>query len=170
MRQRRQIIIDGNLGKGEEMIVNLWPGIIAVLTALGLLIGCAANPYTFTGAAVGGGLGALTGAAIDNRNPWRGGALGGVIGGVLGGVTGEALRQRRATQPPLQGYYYQTAPPGYGTSPTPDYSDHAPAPVGPPAPGSGYGYGSSPPAYSRQNQAPQIYGSRTPTTYAPYYY
>ncbi|MCL6622675.1 MAG: glycine zipper 2TM domain-containing protein [Syntrophobacterales bacterium] len=74
-------------------------GIIA-----GWLWGCSGtHPYTYTGAALGGGMGALTGAAVDHNNRWRGAAIGGLMGGVLGGVAGELARQNQAYQG--GGYY-----------------------------------------------------------------
>jgi hypothetical protein len=92
------------------MVANAWQGIIVVMTVMSLIMGCASqSPYTTTGAALGGGLGALTGAAIDNRNPWRGAAIGGLIGGVGGGVAGESMGRSRY---PQQGYYNQ---PYYGS-------------------------------------------------------
>lgn len=86
-----------------------WQGIIVTLTVMSLSLSCAGqSPYTTTGAALGGGLGALTGAAIDSRNPWRGAAIGGIIGGVGGAVAGETMGRSRY---PQQGYYNQ---PYYG--------------------------------------------------------
>jgi hypothetical protein len=93
------------------MIGKAWHGVIIIVAVVGMVFGCATrSPYTATGAAVGGGLGALTGAAIDNKNPWRGAAIGGVVGGVAGGVAGDAAGRSRSYQ---QGYYDQ---PGYGYS------------------------------------------------------
>lgn len=46
-----------------------------------------------TGAAVGGALGAVTGALIDDDNRWRGAAIGGAIGATLGGTLGEISNQ-----------------------------------------------------------------------------
>jgi hypothetical protein len=145
-------------------VVNGWQGIIVALTALTLIMGCASSPYVGTGAALGGGLGALTGAAIGNKNPWAGAAVGGLVGTALGAAGGYAIQQRRTAQPP-QGYYYQPAPPGYG--PPPGYGYNAPQ-------GPYYGYSSEPPAagdsYYSQNTPPQPEGCRTPMKYAPYYY
>ena len=50
-------------------MVHLWHSLIVALTALSLLMGCASSPYVGTEAAVGGGLGALAGAAIGHRIP-----------------------------------------------------------------------------------------------------
>ena len=146
--------------------MNTGPGIMVVLLGLSLIMGCASNPYMSTGAALGGGIGALGGAAIANKNPWAGAAVGALAGGVLGGVVGEALRPKQASQPPPpRGYYYQPAP-GYGAPPPPGRAyGYAPPPAGP-------SYGSAPPAgYSySQNTSPQISGCRTPLSNAPYYY
>lgn len=82
--------------------------ILSLLLTAGLLAGCTgASSYTWTGAALGGGVGALSGAAIDRYNPWRGAAVGGLVGGALGGVAGTAYQQSRT--PYQQGY-----PQGYG--------------------------------------------------------
>ncbi len=66
------------------MVAHARYGIIVVITALSLLAGCASSPYVGTGAALGGGLGAITGAAIGNRNPWQGAAIGSLIGTAWG--------------------------------------------------------------------------------------
>jgi hypothetical protein len=88
----------------------------AILLAAVVLAGCATqSPYTTPGAAVGGGLGALTGAAIDHRNRWRGAAIGGLLGGVAGGVAGEAAG--RTQYPQQQGYYNPTPYYGYQNQP-----------------------------------------------------
>jgi len=80
---------------------------VSLLLAVSLLAGCAGgNAYTLGGVAVGTGVGALSGAAIDRYNPWRGAALGGLLGGTLGGVAGAAYQQSRAP--------YQGQPQGYG--------------------------------------------------------
>jgi len=126
-----------------------------------LVFGCAAgSPYTYTGAALGGGVGALSGAAIDSRNPWRGAAIGGVLGGVLGGVAGEAVRQSRYPSQP-QGYYQ----PGYG--PPPGYG--APPRYGYGAPPQGQGSYGGQGNYSQNLPAPQ-YSYRKPPVNSYYYY
>ncbi|MCL4504183.1 MAG: hypothetical protein M1438_20350 [Deltaproteobacteria bacterium] len=166
------------------MVVHLWHSLIVALMALSLLMGCASSPYVGTGAAVGGGLGALAGAAIGNRNPWAGALIGGLVGTGLGAAGGYALQQRQTSQPPQS--YYQ-APPGYYQQPPPRYS--APPPQGygyrPPGPGPSYGgsYGSyntpnpvtpgapqymETPQYSRKQAQPQSSSVRTPITPAPY--
>ena len=91
--------------------------LVAALTA-----GCTSlSPYTYTGAGVGGALGAGTGALIDHNNRWRGAMIGGLAGGALGGAATELgrraadedARQRQATYPSTSyqsndtGGYYQ---------------------------------------------------------------
>ena len=53
-------------------------GLIVALTALSLITGCASSPYMGTGALLGGGVGAIAGAAIDHHNPWQGALVGGL--------------------------------------------------------------------------------------------
>ena len=77
-------------------MVYLWHSLIVALMALSLLMGCASSPYVGTGALVGGGLGALTGAAIGHKNPWAGALIGGAVGTGLGAVGGYALQSRQA--------------------------------------------------------------------------
>ena len=147
------------------MGVKAWHGIILGLTALSLAMGCASSPYVGTGAALGGGLGALTGAAINNRNPWAGAAVGGLVGSALGAAGGYVVQQRQTVQQPPQGYY-QPAP-GYGApAPRPYYGSSATPPAAAPS------YSSTPPAADNYSQVapPQPEGCRTPVTNAPYYY
>jgi hypothetical protein len=142
--------------------MHAWHGIIVVLTSLSLLMGCASSPYVGTGAALGGGLGALTGAAIGHKNPWAGAAIGGLAGAGAGALGGYVLQQQRQAQPP-QGYYYQPPPRNYG----PSYGYNYP----PPAPGRPT-YSSAPPAGNNYSQLtpPQPEGCRVPMKYVPYYY
>jgi hypothetical protein len=59
-----------------------------------LLAGCTSlSPYTYTGAGVGGALGAGTGALIDKNNRWRGAMIGGLAAGALGGAATELGRR-----------------------------------------------------------------------------
>ncbi len=161
-------------------MVHLWHSLIVALTALSLLMGCASSPYVGTGAVVGGGLGALTGAAIGHKNPWTGALVGGLVGTGLGAVGGYALQQRQA-QPQPQGYYqqpppgYAPPPPGYGSRPQPPGPSYGgsyggyntPSPVTPGAPQYSEQYNQAPPQY--QNQAQQQPSSvHTPITPAPY--
>ena len=58
--------------------------VILALLALSFLMGCASpnqNPYMYTGAGLGAAPGAGLGAAVNNRNPWKGAAIGGLLGG-----------------------------------------------------------------------------------------
>jgi len=164
------------------MVAHTWHGIILVIMALSLLMGCASSPYVGTGAVLGGGLGALAGAAIGNRNPWAGAAIGGLVGTALGAGGGYMVQQRQTTQPP-QGYYYPSQPgygapapygyshpapgPAYGyntpapaTPPGPRYSGNAPAPATPPGPGRSWNTPApvtpSEPGYGN-NSVPQAY-------------
>ncbi len=171
--------------------MHSWHGIIVALTALSLISGCASSPYTGTGAVLGGGLGAVTGAAIaSGRNPVAGALIGGLVGTGLGAAGGYMLQQRQTAQP-YQGSYYPPPPQapygyrapapgpayGYNSPPAgPRYSANSPAPPptgnswntpAPVAPEPGYGREVAPPeAYS---QAPQS-NSRTPIRPAPYNY
>ncbi len=172
-------------------MVYLWHSLIVALMALSLLMGCASSPYVGTGAVVGGGLGALTGAAIGHKNPWAGALVGGLVGTGVGAAGGYVLQSRQANQPPPQGSYYQQPPPGYGpprgyAPPPPGYGSR---PQGPgPTYGGSYGgyntpnpvtpgapqyseappsqYNQAPPRY--QNQAQQPSSVHTPITPAPY--
>jgi len=76
------------------------------------LTGCA-------GALLGGGVGAVAGALIDNKNPWRGGVIGGGLGALLGGgmeaISREAARQAAMENRPVRrnlddGYYLESRP------------------------------------------------------------
>lgn len=95
--------------------------VLSSLLVAALMAGCTSlSPYTYTGAGVGGALGAGAGALIDQNNRWRGAMVGGLMGGALGGATTElgrraadedASRQRAYGSPTLQPYnqsgYYQ---------------------------------------------------------------
>jgi len=72
-----------------------WIKRVALVVLLGVfLAGCAGqNPYTYQGAAVGGALGAGTGALIDSNNRWRGAMIGGLGGAALGGAVTEISRR-----------------------------------------------------------------------------
>ena len=123
------------------MVTYAWHSLMMALVALSLFLGCASSPYVGNGALLGGGLGAVTGAAIGHRNPWQGAAIGGLIGTVAGAAGGLALQPRQFGQPP-QGYYYQQPAPGYSTPAPRAYGYNTPAPYGynRPAPGPAYGY------------------------------
>ena len=90
--------------------------IILSLLGLSLLTGCATpsqNPYLYTGAGLGGLLGAGIGAAANHRNPWKGATIGGLLGTAAGGVAGEAYGRSQTPYYPQQAQgYYQPAPQG----------------------------------------------------------
>ena len=154
-------------------------GLIVTLTTLSLIMGCASSPYLDTGALLGGGLGAIAGAAIDHGNPWQGALIGGLAGSALGAAGGYALQNRQTSQPqpgqpqegqpqpgqpqegqPQQGYYYP-AQPGSGAEAPPGYGYGAPAPGS--APGPAYGDNRGNPAAPRGPQEiapppPESYG------------
>jgi hypothetical protein len=120
------------------MAVRTWQGIIVALIALSLFPGCASSPYVGTGAALGGGVGAVSGAAIARSNPWAGAIVGGLLGSALGAGGGYLLQQRQQQQyGPPQGYY--PAQPEYGAPAPPAYGQYAPAP------GPDYGYSAQTP-------------------------
>jgi hypothetical protein len=162
------------------MVAHLWHWIIVTVMALSLLMGCASSPYVGTGAAIGGGLGALTGAAIGHRNPWAGAAIGGLVGTAVGAAGGYMVQQRQYAPQQQQGYYYPSQPgygapaqPGYG-APAQPYGYRAPAP-GNAAPGPAVGYNTPNPVTPQGPQysaapAPQPSNVRTPVTTAPYNY
>jgi hypothetical protein len=85
--------------------------ILLSVLGLSLVTGCASynqNPSLYTGAGLGGLLGAGLGAAINHNNPWRGAAIGGLLGAGGGGVAGALYGQSQAPyQPQQQGYYQQ---------------------------------------------------------------
>jgi len=165
------------------MSTHFWQGLLVMLLTISLVTGCASSPYVGTGAALGGGLGALTGAAVGHRNPWAGALIGGAVGTAVGAAGGYAVQQRRASQTP-QGYYYQQptspsypapAPPAYGyrtPAPGPSYGGayggyNTPNPVTPPSPQ--YSEAPAAPQYYSQNHSAQPSSVRTPITNAPYH-
>jgi hypothetical protein len=86
--------------------------VILGLLGLSFLTGCASpsqNPSLYTGAGLGGLLGAGLGAAINHNNPWRGAAIGGLLGAGGGGVAGALYGQSQTPYQPQQqqGYYQQ---------------------------------------------------------------
>jgi hypothetical protein len=58
--------------------------ISAVVLALALLALGACATHQYEGAAVGGGVGGVAGALLDNDNPWRGGVIGAALGALFG--------------------------------------------------------------------------------------
>jgi hypothetical protein len=113
--------LDQAIIQGDQVMKYL--KLTAVLFLLTVLTaGCTSlSPYTYTGAGVGGALGAGTGALVDSNNRWRGAMIGGLAGGALGGAATELgrraadedARQRQAAYPPTSnqsydnGGYYQ---------------------------------------------------------------
>ncbi|MBM4294681.1 MAG: hypothetical protein FJ126_07240 [Deltaproteobacteria bacterium] len=142
--------------------MNTWLRTLVLMVAASLIFGCTAgNPYIYTGAALGTGVGALGGAAIDSTNPYRGAAIGGLLGAVLGGVGGEVVRQQQYPQAP-QGYYQPGYGPPRGYAPPPGYS--APPRYGYSAPPPGnYSQGQSTPGPQNYSQAP---GAPGPQNYS----
>ncbi|HSN04363.1 MAG TPA: OmpA family protein [Nitrospira sp.] len=77
---------------------------ILVLCGLAFLSGCADDPYQKTkiGAALGGLIGAGTGAAIDSKNRGRGAAIGAAVGVLAGGGVGLYMdKQKKAIEEQL---------------------------------------------------------------------
>jgi hypothetical protein len=59
--------------------------VVSVLLILSLaILAGSCQPYHYEGAAVGGGFGALAGALLDDKNPWRGGVIGAALGAAFG--------------------------------------------------------------------------------------
>jgi hypothetical protein len=58
--------------------------IVTILLMLALFPLAACTPYHAQGAGVGGYIGGITGAILDQRNPWRGGLIGAGIGAIAG--------------------------------------------------------------------------------------
>ena len=69
-------------------------GALGLAVCLVLLSGClATTPRTRAGARIGGIVGAIGGAVIDDDNPWRGGVLGAAAGALIGTVIGDIVDQ-----------------------------------------------------------------------------
>ena len=85
--------------------------ILVGLLGLSLLAGCATpsqNPYLYTGAGLGGLLGAGIGAAANHNNPLKGAGIGALLGAAGGGIAGEVYgRSQTPYQPQQSGYYQQ---------------------------------------------------------------
>ncbi len=105
----RQRFLSRRLGKPAVVFL--------ALIAFGLATGCSQqDSYLYKGAGLGGALGAGLGAAINNRNPWKGAAIGGLLGAAGGGLAGAAYGKSQdpyqsqgyyPPPPPQQGYYQQ---------------------------------------------------------------
>lgn len=95
-----------------------------------ILTGCAdpyGNPnYTGSGALIGGGSGALLGAALNHHNPGAGALIGGAAGLVTGALVGHTLDEDARRR-----VYYAPPPPTYIPPPPPSYT---PVPVQSPPP------------------------------------
>ncbi len=95
--------------------MSLWRSAVVVFCLAALMAGCTSlSPYTYTGAGVGGALGAGAGALLDHNNRWRGAMVGGLMGGALGGAATE-LGRRAADEDSRQRRLY-------GPTTQPDYS------------------------------------------------
>ena len=57
---------------------------VAVLMVFALLTMSACAVHHYEGAAVGGVIGGIAGALLDDKNPWRGGMIGATLGAVAG--------------------------------------------------------------------------------------
>ena len=115
--------------------------ILVGLLGLSLLAGCATpsqNPYLYTGAGLGGLLGAGIGAAANHNNPLKGAGIGALLGAAGGGIAGEVYGRSQTPYQPQQSGYYQPQQQGY-YQPTqqgyyqPQQGNYQPAPYyGPP--------------------------------------
>lgn len=77
---------------------------VLIVCGLGLMTGCADDPYQKTkiGAAIGAVVGAGTGAAIDSKNRGRGAAIGAAVGVLAGGGVGLYMdKQKKAIEEQL---------------------------------------------------------------------
>ncbi len=84
--------------------------ILVGLLGLSLLAGCATpsqNPYLYTGAGLGGLLGAGIGAAANHNNPLKGAGIGALLGAAGGGIAGEVYGRSQTPYQPQQSGYYQ---------------------------------------------------------------
>lgn len=76
--------------------------ILATLSVLALLAGCASMSRTQKGAAIGGAAGAATGAAVSKDNT-KGAIIGGAIGAVAGAIIGNYLDNQAKELEQVQG-------------------------------------------------------------------
>jgi hypothetical protein len=93
-------------------MAHIKPWLTVVLLAT-LVAGCTSlSPYTYTGAGVGGALGAGAGALIDHNNRWRGAMIGTLLGGAMGGSATELGRRaaQDSDQQRASGPYSPAAP------------------------------------------------------------
>lgn len=96
---------------------------IILLAATVLALGGCVTPYQMEGASTGAAIGGISGAILDQRNPWRGGIVGAALGSIAGATISEISVQgaRVAAQAghPVEyrmqggGGYYYAEPLGY---------------------------------------------------------
>ena len=131
------------------------------LMALISLAGCASTGapqnYLMTGTGIGTALGAGIGAAVNSNNPWKGAAVGGLLGAATGAIGGEVYRRTQQPAQPQQGNYqygpqqqgYGYPPPNQGYNRAPYYGQQSP-----------YGQSGPPPGYySQEGPPPAPYGA-----------
>ncbi len=87
---------------------------LALVVILGMA-GC--TPYHVQGAGIGSYAGSIVGALLDQRNPWRGGAIGATLGAIAGATIAE-ISVQGAREAAVYGrpviYRTEGAPEGYG--------------------------------------------------------
>ena len=127
---------------------------VAMISLSGCTTGAPQN-YLMTGGGIGTALGAGIGAAVNSNNPWKGAAVGGLLGAATGAIGGEVYRRTQQPAQPQQGYYgppqpgYGNPPPNQGYSRAPYYGQQP-----------GYGQSGPPPGYySQEGPPPAPYGA-----------
>lgn len=96
--------------------------IVLLAAAVPVLGGCVA-PYQQGGAGTGAAIGGISGAILDQRNPWRGGVIGASLGAIAGAtiseISAQGAREAAYAEQPVKyqteggrGYYY-AEPLGY---------------------------------------------------------
>ncbi len=160
------------MGEEINMKRKLFKSMMLLVSGVAMisLIGCgttgAPQNYLMTGTGIGTALGAGIGAAVNSNNPWKGAAVGGLLGAATGAIGGEVYRRTQQPAQPQQGYnQYGPQQPGYGYPPPnqgyyrgpnngpPAYGQSGPPPYnqsGPPA----YGQSGPPPGYYSQDGPP----------------
>lgn len=89
----------------------------AALALAALLATAGCTPYHLQGAGIGSYAGSLAGAVLDQRNPWRGGAIGAMLGAIAGATIADISLQgarEAATYDRPVVYRTEGAPEGYG--------------------------------------------------------
>lgn len=90
---------------GEDEVMDRKLIMLVLLAATLIIICTGGHPYTYTGAALGDGLGALTDAGAGYDPRWRRGAHRGLWGDVLGRMSGQGRQQfQPLTKGDYQGY------------------------------------------------------------------